>query len=66
MHQSAAQFNKEASQTYQQLSAMERDNLRVEASKQQRLSQKEVLRRGEKIFKKIQQMVCNVTLRIHL
>ena len=56
---SPAVFNQEASKAYHELSVLERDNLKEEACKEVKRTQREVLQRGEKIFHQIQQMICN-------
>ena len=54
MREGQANFSRAAGQAYQELSSSEREDLRREACKEVNLTQKEVLRRGDKIFQQIQ------------
>ena len=62
MAENPAQFNKEASKAYKELSSLEKESLRKEALKEVQLTQKSVLKRVEKIFLQIQQMVILVEI----
>ena len=58
-------LNKEASVTYQNLSRPEKEQLRHQVeqvmSEEKRMTKKDVIRRGEKIFIKIQKLVHKIT-----
>ena len=55
-------LNEEASLAYKQLSKEEREQLRKEEGIVKRMTTKEVMKRGEKIFAKMQLMVSTVRL----
>ena len=56
MSETPATFNKKASALYKSLSSREKEELRKQAP-EKRMTRKEVLCSGEKIFQKIQGMV---------
>ena len=55
MAENPAVFNKEASAIYQTMSIGEKDKLKCQVTR--RMTKKQVLKDGEKIFKKIQNLV---------
>ena len=57
-------FNSEASASYQSLTPEDKENLRAQVPSLRPMTNKEALRRGEQIFKRMKKMVYMCTINI--